>query len=207
MHQLSSEIRVLTSRRTVLLGALALMTGCKQKLVIDQQPSPTFKGVDLTGASYGRDFKLKDVQGRERTLADYRGKVVLLHFGFTMCPDVCPTALTRAAQVRALLGDRADRLQVLFVTLDPERDTPQVMAAYPAQFDPSFIGLYGDLEQTRAVADQFKVFYRKVPTGDSYTLDHSVLSFAFDPQGRLRVGIRNTESAEDCAHDLRELLT
>lgn len=195
------------SRRALVLGSLALVAGCKQKLRSDPKPGMTFKGVDLTGASYGRDFKLKDVQGRERTLADYRGKVVMLHFGFTMCPDVCPTALTRAARVRALLGDRADRLQVLFVTLDPERDTPQVMAAYPAQFDPGFIGLYGDLEQTRAVADQFRVFYRKVSAGDSYTLDHSTMSFAFDPEGHLRVGIRNAQSAEDCAHDVRQLIT
>ena len=200
MEQLSSSTRASMTRRGMVLGTLALVAGYARSANI------AFKGVNLTGASYGRDFRLKDVQGRERTLADYRGKVVLLHFGFTMCADVCPTALARAARVKAMLADRGDRLQVLFVTLDPERDTPQVMSAYTAAFDPSFVALHGDLQQTRAVADDFKVFYRKVPTGGSYTLDHSTTAFAFDPAGHLRVGLRHNESAEDCLQDLRQLL-
>jgi protein SCO1/2 len=188
------------TRRALLLGGLALLAGC------DHHPRASFKGVDLSDATYGRDFRLKDAQGRERTLADYRGKVVLLHFGFTQCPDACPTALARAAQIRTLLGKNADKLQVLFVTLDPERDSPEMLKAYTAAFDPSFVALSGDLQATKATADSFKVFFRKVPTGSSYTLDHSLLSYVFDPEGHLRVALRHNMSAEDCANDLRQLL-
>jgi protein SCO1/2 len=185
----------------MLLGSIALLAGC------DRKAEATFHGVKLTGASYARDFRLKDVQGRERTLADFRGKAVLLHFGFTMCADVCPTALARAARVKTRLGGLGNRLQVLFVTLDPQRDTPQIESDYTATFDPSFLGLYGNEEQTRAVADQFKVFYRKVPMGDTYTIDHSALAYAFDPEGRIRVALRHDQSDDDCAHDLRQLFS
>lgn len=188
------------TRRTLLLGGLALLGGC------DHQPRAVFKGVDLADATYKGEFRLKDPQGKERTIADYRGRVVLLHFGFTQCPDACPTALARAAQIHSMLGKDGDLLQVLFVTLDPERDTPQMLKAYTATFDPSFIPLTGDLQATRTTADNFRVFYRKVPTGSSYTLDHSLLSYAFDPNGVLRVALRHNMSAEDCVHDLRQLL-
>jgi len=194
-------MQVSSCRRAMLLGSIALLAGCVRK------PQATFKGVDLTGASYAHDFRLNDAQGRERTLADFRGKAVLLHFGFTMCADVCPTTLARAARVKEMLGDSGERLQVLLMTLDPQRDTPQVLSAYTATFDPSFIGLYGTEEQTRAAADQFKVFYRKVPMGDTYTIDHSALSYAFDPEGRIRVALRHDQSDEDCAHDLRQLFS
>ena len=200
MQQLSIPERASMSRRRVVLGALVLAAGWARA------GASTFKGVDLTGSGRGPDFRLKDAQGRERTLADYRGKLVLLHFGFTMCPDVCPTTLARAARIKAALGERGNRLQVLFVTLDPERDTPQVMSAYTAAFDPGFVSLQGDLQQTRAVAERFKVFFRKVPAGNSYTLDHGTLGFAFDPEGHLRVGLRHDQSVEDCVHDLRQLL-
>jgi protein SCO1/2 len=189
-----------TTRRTLLLGGLALLAGC------DTQPRASFKGVDLTDATYGRDFKLQDGQGRVRTLADFRGKVVLLHFGFTQCPDACPTVLVRAAQIRSQLGKDADKVQVLFVTLDPERDTPELITNYTKAFDPSFVGLWGNPEATRTVADDFKVFFKKVPTGSSYTLDHSLLTYAFDPKGRLRVALRHAQGPEDCAHDLRQIL-
>lgn len=189
----------LINRRHLLLAATALASGCSREV-------GQFKGTDLTDVTYGRDFQLRDTQGRERTLADFRGKAVLLHFGFTTCADACPTKLQRAAQVRSMLGTDGERLQVLFFTLDPERDTPPVLGAYAAAFDPSFIGLYADLERTRRVADELKIFYRKVPLGDSYTLEHSTLSYAFDPDGRLRVGLRYSQSAEDCVHDLRQLL-
>jgi protein SCO1/2 len=188
------------TRRSLLLGGLALLAGC------DHQPRASFKGVDLSDATYKGEFRLKDAQGRERTIADYRGRVVLLHFGFTQCPDACPTALARAAQVRAMLGKDGDLLQVLFVTLDPERDTPQMLKAYTAAFDPSFVALSGDVQATKATADNFKVFFRKVPTGSSYTMDHSLLSYAFDPNGILRVALRHNMPAEDCAHDVRQLL-
>lgn len=202
------------NRRHALLAALALVGGCarqepaKEAAAAPEEaahPEP-FKGVNLTGASYGRGFRLTDTQGRERTLADWRGKVVVLHFGFTMCPDACPTELQRDVQVKELLGRDAERMQVLFFTLDPERDTPKVMASYIAAFDPTFVALSTDPKHTREVADEFKVFYRKVPTGDSYTMDHSTLSFAFDRDGRLRVGLRYNQTAEDCAHDIRQLL-
>ncbi len=168
--------------------------------------APGFRGIDLTGAPYGRDFRLTDADGRERTLADYKGKAVLLYFGFVQCPDVCPTALIRAAEVKKLLGADGDKLQVIFITVDPERDTPEVIKAYTAAFDPSFVGLYGDAQRTRATADEFKVYYRAVPTGSSYTMDHSALSYVFDPQGRLRLALRHEQKADDYAHDIRLIL-
>ena len=188
------------NRRTLLLGGLALLAGC------DHQPRAAFKGVDLSDATYKGEFRLQDVHGKERTIEDYRGRVVLLHFGFTQCPDACPTALARSAHIRKLLGKDGDLLQVLFVTLDPERDKPEMLQAYTAAFDPTFIPLWGDPQTTRATAENFKVFYRKVSTGSSYTLDHSLLSYAFDPRGELRVALRHNMAAEDCMQDLRQLL-
>lgn len=190
------------SRRAALLGALATLvsvSACQDK-------APPLHGVDLTGAPYGRDFALKDPDGRVRHLADFRGKAVMLFFGFTQCPDVCPTALTRAAAVRQLLGKDANHLQVLFVTLDPERDSPEVLRSYTAAFDPGFLGLWTDLPGTAAVAKDFKVYFEKMPTGSSYTLDHSTLSYLFDPQGKLRVAVRHEMSAADVAADVRQLL-
>ena len=187
-----------------IVAALAvLLGGCNRA---GDAAAPGFRGIDLTGAAYGRDFRLTDADGRARSLADYKGKAVLLYFGFTQCPDVCPTALIRAAKVKQLLGAEGDKLQVIFITVDPERDTPAVIKAYTAAFDPSFIGLYGDAKRTRETADEFKVYYKQVPTGSSYTMDHSALSYAFDPQGRLRLALRHEQTAEDYAHDLRQLL-
>jgi protein SCO1/2 len=186
------------------MAALAvLLAGCNRA---GDGAAPGFRGIDLTGAPYGRNFRLTDADGRERTLADYQGKAVLMYFGFVQCPDVCPTALIRAAKVKQLLGADGDKLQVIFITVDPERDTPEVIKAYTAAFDPSFIGLYGDAKRTRETADEFKVYYKQVPTGSSYTMDHSALSYAFDPQGRLRLALRHEQTAEDYAHDLRQLL-
>ena len=187
-----------------IVAALAVwMAGCNRA---GDAAAPGFRGIDLTGAPYGRGFRLTDAEGRERTLADYKGKAVLLYFGFTQCPDVCPTALIRAAEVRKLLGAEGDKLQVIFITVDPARDTPQVIKAYTAAFDPSFVGLYGDAKRTRETADEFKVYYKQVPTGSSYTMDHSALSYVFDPQGRLRLAIRHEQTAADYAHDIRQVL-
>ena len=187
-----------------IVAALAVfIAGCNRA---GDAAAPGFRGIDLTGAPYGRNFRLTDADGRERTLADYKGKAVLMYFGFVQCPDVCPTALIRAAKVKQLLGADGDKLQVIFITIDPERDTPEVIKAYTAAFDPSFIGLYGDAKRTRETADEFKVYYKQVPTGSSYTMDHSALSYAFDPQGRLRLALRHEQTAEDYAHDLRQLL-
>ena len=144
----------------------------------------SFQSIDLAGADWGRDFRLRDPEGRTRALADFRGKAVLIFFGFTQCPDVCPTALSRAAEVLRLLGDDGSRVQVIFVTVDPERDSPELLRAYTQAFHPSFLGLWGDLEQTAATAADFRVVYRKVPTGSSYTMDHTAISYVFDPQGR-----------------------
>ncbi len=187
-----------------LAAALALpLLGCDRS---ESTPAARFRGLDLTGAAYGRDFRLNDPDGRERTLADFRGRAVLLYFGFTQCPDVCPTALIRAAEVRKLLGADKDKLQVVFITVDPERDTAPMLREYTAAFDPSFLGLSGDLARTRETADEFKVYYKKVPTGGSYTMDHSALSYVFDPQGRLRLALRHEQTADDYAHDIRLVL-
>lgn len=168
--------------------------------------APAFKGLDVTGANYGKDFRLTDVDGRERTLADFKGQAVMLYFGFVQCPDVCPTALARAVETKRLLGTAGDRLQVIFITVDPERDTAAVLKSYMAAFDPSFLALYGSAQRTRETADQFKIYYKKVPTGQSYTLDHSAVSYVFDPAGQLRVVLRHEQTAQDYAHDIALLL-
>ncbi|MGN8078675.1 MULTISPECIES: SCO family protein [Variovorax] len=193
-----------TRRRLLLcaggLAAVASLAGCDRLL------PERFNGVDITGANYAQDFRLTDADGRERTLADFKGKAVMMFFGFTQCPDVCPTALVRAAEIRKMLGADGDRLQVIFVTVDPERDSPVVLKAYTQAFDPSFIGLYGDMQRTSQTAKDFKVFYRKVPTGSSYTMDHSAFSYVFDPKGKIRIVLRHEQSAQECADDLRRLL-
>ena len=168
--------------------------------------APKFNGADVTGADWGRDFSLQDPDGRTRTLADFRGKYVLLFFGFTHCPDVCPTALTRAQEMKRLLGADGARVQVIFVTVDPERDTPQLMREYTAAFDPSFLGLRADAEGTKRVAKEFKVFYEKVREGASYTVNHSALTYVFDAQGHLRLALKHTQTAEEYAADLRALM-
>ncbi|WP_295981068.1 SCO family protein [uncultured Variovorax sp.] len=182
------------------LAAAASLAGCDRLL------PARFNGVDITGANYAQDFRLTDADGRERTLADFKGKAVMMFFGFTQCPDVCPTALVRAAEIKKMLGADGERLQVIFVTVDPERDSPVVLKAYTQAFDPSFIGLYGDMQRTSQTAKDFKVFYRKVPTGSSYTMDHSAFSYVFDPKGKIRIVLRHEQSAQECADDLRRIL-
>lgn len=186
-------------RRHVLSLLAAPLAAC-------QRDGPRFHGIDMTGAPYGRDFEVMAADGRKVRLADFRGQAVLLFFGFTQCPDICPTALTRAAAVRELLGDQAERLQVLFMTIDPERDTPELLRAYTAAFHPSFLGLYANAERTAYTAAEFKIYYKKVPTGASYTMDHSTQSYVFDPQGRLRVLIKHEAPAAEVADDVRLLL-
>lgn len=192
--------------RAMLLASLMAtalsLAGCDRPVTAPAR----YNGIDITGAEYGKDFRLKDASGRERTLADFKGKAVMLFFGFTQCPDVCPTALARAAEVKRLLGADGDRLQVIFVTLDPERDTPAVLGEYTRAFDPSFIGLWTDAQHTAETAKAFKVYYKKVPTGSSYTMDHSAFSYVFDPAGRLRLVLRHDQTAQDYAADLRQIL-
>ncbi|WP_334135815.1 SCO family protein, partial [Tepidimonas sp.] len=159
--------------------------------------APSFRGIDVTGAPYGRELALTDQYGQRRTLADFRGQVVMLYFGFVQCPDVCPTALARAVEVLQRLGPDAQRVQVLFVTVDPERDTPALLREYLAAFHPSFLGLTGSAEEIAAAAREFKVYYAKVPTGSSYTMDHSAQTYLIDPQGRLRVVLKHEQTADD----------
>ncbi len=167
---------------------------------------PKFSGVNFTGASWGKDFRLPDAQGRERTLADFRGKYVLLTFGYLNCPEICPTILMHAAEARKALGADRDRVQVLFVTLDPERDSADLVDRYAKAFDESFIGLRGDLPRTRDVAKEFRVYFEKVPTGSSYSVDHTTVTYVFDDQGRLRLGITPQHTIDQYAADLRTLM-
>ncbi|HSV19626.1 MAG TPA: SCO family protein [Casimicrobiaceae bacterium] len=192
------------SRRACLALAAALAL-----LVVACGPrGPSFQGSDVSGSSFGHDFTLTDAAGRTRSMADYRGKAVALFFGYTQCPDVCPTTLAALAGAMKLLGPDADRVQVLFVTVDPERDTPELLAKYVPAFDPRFVGLRGDAAATERTAREFKVIYQKVPGSapDRYTMDHSAGTYLFDPQGRLRVYEGNAASPEVFAHDLRALL-
>jgi len=186
----------------LLLAGAALVSGC------GEPAPPPFRGTDITGAPYGAKFVLTDHKGVERRLADFRGKVVTLFFGYTQCPDVCPTNMTTMAEVMKLLGDEAKRVQVLFVTVDPERDTRELLAEYVPAFDPDFLGLRGDEAATRVAAQEFKIFYQKVPgqTAGSYTMDHSAGTYLLDPAGRLRVYVKHGETPEAIAHDVRLLL-
>jgi protein SCO1/2 len=167
---------------------------------------PRFKGTDITGADYGKSLELTDHTGRPRTLEDFRGKAVVVFFGFTHCPDVCPTTLAEVSQVMQALGPDAQRVQVLFVTVDPERDTKEVLAKYVTAFDPRFLGLYGDAAATQRAAKEFKVYYEKRKAGDSYSVDHSGQTYVIDPQGRLRLFERPERIAADLPEDLRTLL-
>lgn len=169
---------------------------------------PQFKAIDLTGADYAKDFDLTDQNGRRRSLRDFRGKVVALFFGYTHCPDFCPTTMAELARVKQLLGKDGDKLQALFVTVDPERDTPEVLKNYVTAFDPGFVALRGTPEQTAALAKDFKVYYKKVDgkTPGSYTMDHSAGTYIYDPQGRLRLYTRYGIGPEALASDIELLL-
>jgi protein SCO1/2 len=169
---------------------------------------PGFTAVDITGADYAKDFRLTDHNGQERSLQDFRGKVVVVFFGFAQCPDVCPTSMAELAQVKQALGPDGDKLQGLFVTVDPERDTPEVLKAYMANFDPSFLALRASAEGLSALAKDFKVYYKKVDgkTPTSYTMDHSAGSYVYDPQGRLRLYVRYGSGADALLADVRLLL-
>ena len=199
----------MTSRRSLLLlgGASLMLAGCDRVKTLFESGAK-FNSIDITGAQYARNFALVDAQGRERTMADFQGKIVAIFFGFTQCPDVCPTAMVELAQVKQALGADGDKLQGIFITVDPERDTPEVMGAYVQAFDPSFVALRGSAEQTAAVAREFKVYYNKVPgkTPDSYTMDHSAGLYVFDPQGRVRLYARHGIGAEPLTQDIRRLL-
>ena len=163
-------------------------------------------GIDLTEASFGEGFRLKDPQGRVRTVEDFKGKVVMMFFGFTQCPDVCPTALMNAAQIKSLLGADAKDLQVIFITVDPERDTPEVLREYTQAFDPEFLGLYGTEQEVAEVAKAYRVYYAKVPTGNTYTMEHTALTYVLDREGKVRVALRPEQTAEEGAEDIRKVM-
>jgi protein SCO1 len=165
-----------------------------------------FNNTDVTGAEYGKGLSLPDQDGKNRTLADFQGKVVAVFFGYTMCPDVCPTTLSMLSAVKKALGADAQKLQVVFVSVDPERDQPEQMGRYVRAFDPTNVGLRGTPEQTAAVAREFNVFYQKNGSGPNYTVDHTAGVYVFDPQGRPRLFVRNGETPERLTHDIRLLL-
>ena len=168
--------------------------------------APKFKSTDITGADYGKTLELTDHTGKPRHLEDFRGKVVVLFFGFTHCPDVCPTTLVDVANTLKTLGAEAERVQVLFVTVDPERDTQDALARYVTAFDPRFLGLRGDAAATQRAAKEFKIYFEKRKSGDTYSVDHSGQSYVIDAQGRLRLLVRPDRIGADLADDLRVLL-
>ncbi|MDB5730366.1 MAG: photosynthetic protein synthase [Variovorax sp.] len=172
------------------------------------EAKPSFNAVDMTGAEYAKGFSLADVDGKVRTLQDFKGKVVVLFFGYAQCPDVCPTTMTEMAQVKQQLGKEGDRLQVLFVTVDPARDTPAVMKAYMGAFDPTFIALIPTPGQLDAMAKDFKAYYKKVDgaTPTSYSMDHSAASYIYDTHGRLRLYARYGAGAAPMVADVKALL-
>ncbi|MEO8142814.1 MAG: SCO family protein [Betaproteobacteria bacterium] len=173
-----------------------------------RNPGPTFEAVDVTGAPWGRGFELTDHHGRLRTLADFRGKVVTLFFGYTHCPDMCPTTLAMLGEAVRQLGADANGVQGLFVTVDPKRDTPAVLAQYVPAFHPAFLGLYADEATTVRTAKEFKAYFQAQPANahGSYTVDHSGQVFVFDREGRLRLFVKPSANSEAVAHDLRMLL-
>jgi protein SCO1 len=178
-----------------------LLAGCEQS-------KPVFNSVDITGANYARDFSLTDASGKKRSLGEFRGKVVAVFFGFAQCPDVCPTTLSDFAQIKEKLGADGERLQVIFITVDPQRDTPAILGSYVASFDPSFVGLTGSVDEINATAREFKVFYQKVAgkTEMSYTIDHTAGSYVFDKDGRVRLFVKHAGGVEAIAADLKQLL-
>ena len=194
-------------KKILALGLLAvsmMLAGCGEKTAA----APTFKSVDITGAAFARDFALTDHTGKPRTMADYKGKVVVMFFGFTQCPDVCPTTMAEMSAVMKELGPQAEQEQVLFVTVDPERDTKELLSEYVPAFDKRFVGLYGTPEQTAATAKEFKVFYAKVEgkTPGSYSIDHTAASYIFDRNGKVRLLVRHNQGPAPIVHDIKQLL-
>ena len=172
------------------------------------EAKPQYKSIDLTGADYAKDFSLPDQTGQTRSLKDFAGKIVVVFFGFTQCPDVCPTTMAEMAQIKQMLGADGNTLQAVFITVDPERDTSELLKAYMGNFDPSFVALRPSPEQLAKLAKDFKVFYKKVDgkTPGSYSMDHSAGSYVFDTQGRIRLYSRYGSGAEALASDIRLLI-
>jgi len=186
------------------LCCLLALTACEKP----QTPKVPFANTDITGLDYAKGFALTDHNGQPRTLADFKGKVVVVFFGYTHCPDVCPTTLSELAGIKKALGSEAERLQVIFITLDPQRDTPELMAGFVPAFDSSFLGLWGEQAVIDKVAKDFKIFAQKVPSkdGKSYTIDHTAGSYVFDDQGRIRLFVRHGQGGDGLQKDLQRLL-
>jgi protein SCO1 len=186
------------------LAAVVGLAGCDRA----GSPSAQFKAVDITGAEYARELNLTDADGQRRSLTDFKGKVTVVFFGFTQCPDVCPTTLLELAEVKKALGADGARVQGVFVTIDPERDTAEILKAYVGNFGADFVALRGTPDETKAAAKAFKIYYNKVPgkTETSYTMDHTAGSYVFDTQGRVRLFTRYGTGAEALRHDLKILL-
>ena len=192
----------MNTRRTLLMAALAMaVSACAPE-------KPSFKAIDLTGADYAQGFQLQDQFGQERTLADFKGQVVVVFFGYTQCPDFCPTTLSEWVQVKKALGENGKKLQAVFITVDPERDTPEVLKDYMANFDPSFLALIPTIETLPALAKNFKIYYKKVPgpTPTSYTMDHQAGTYMYDTEGRLRLYARYGLGPAAMAEDIGKLL-
>jgi protein SCO1/2 len=202
MMSISSVSRRFVLALAATVGVLAI-GGCERSA-----PAHHFNAVDLTGAEYARQFDLPDFDGKPRRLADFKGKVVAVFFGYTQCPDACPTTMAELASVEKTLGADAARVQVVFITVDPSRDTPSLLKNYVAAFRPDFLALRGDDAQTKAVAKEFKVFYEKVPgkTADSYSIDHTAGTYIFDTQGRIRLFARESMDPGQLAADMKALL-
>jgi protein SCO1 len=190
-------------RRSVLM-AVAALAACSA-----EKPKPAFKNIDITGAEYAKALALPDADGKTRTLAEFQGKVVIVFFGFAQCPDVCPTTLAEIAEVRSKLGAGGAKVQPVFVTVDPERDTPAVLKEYVKPFGADIVALRGTLEQTQAAARSFKVFFAKNPgkTEGSYTVDHTAGSYVFDAKGQVRLFVRYGGGVESWLDDLKLLLS
>ncbi|NYT62930.1 SCO family protein [Alcaligenaceae bacterium] len=198
-----------SSRRRILLTATAAVTlsafmvGCSKK-----EQELAFQGSDISGTKLGRDLEMQDGSGKLRTLADYKGKVLLVFFGYTQCPDVCPTAMAELSQTVELLGDDAAKVQVIMISVDPARDTPEILSAYVTAFNPSFVGLTGTPEQLSKTAKSFKAYYAKSSggTADQYGMDHASSFYILDQQGEARVLVSGNASAQDIADDVKLLL-
>ena len=191
----------LIASSVLLAAATVMISACSES-------KPQFTAIDVTGADYAKDFALTDHNGQQRSIKDFAGKVVVVFFGYTQCPDVCPTTMAELAEVKKLLGPDGGKLQGLFVTIDPERDTPEVLKNYMANFDPTFLALYTTPDKLALLAKDFKVYYKKVEgkTPTSYTMDHSAGSYIYDTQGRLRLYTRYGSGAGAMASDIKLLL-
>lgn len=203
------RMRFSPGRRRLGLAAVSalLLAACDRPATDPSKPKVAFNGVDITGANYARTLNLKDFDGRPRSLDEFKGKVVFVFFGFTQCPDVCPTTMAELAEVRRRLGPDGSKVQGVFVTVDPDRDTPEVLKAYLGNLDKDFIGLRGSKDETDAASREFKVFYQKVPTqGEQYTIDHTAGGYVFDPAGRVRLFVRYGMGAEKLTADVKQLL-